>query len=135
MKGISILLLGAVIITTSCATGRNFQNEFGAVNHAIVGNSDTSQMSNADLKRSIASAYLEGELTAEQARIAHMQLDVKGHLTAEQIAVINRDRLASRHQYESNKETLDVYRDVTQTGSSIIGDIRDVKNTIRSIFK
>lgn len=136
MKIAKVVTLGLVaILASACAQGSNFSNEFAGMQIASVGTTNTSQMSNRDLKDAIDRAYLEGELTSEQARIAHTQLDVKGHLTAEQIAVINRDRLASRHKYESNKEELDVYRDVTRSGSSMIGDIRDIKSTFGSIFK
>jgi hypothetical protein len=127
------IIASTLLITfTSCSTGSNYKSEFGNIQQA--GNHDVSKMSNSEIHARIKQAYLDGELTAEQARKAHMQLDVKGHLTAEQIALINRDRLNERHKYETNKERLDIYRDVTQTGSSMIGDINNIKNTIRAIF-
>jgi hypothetical protein len=130
----SVVLLSIVALASiGCASGSQYGSEFGGI--ASVGTTDTSQMSKLEMKEAIDRAYLDGELTAEQARKAHTQLDVKGHLTAEQIAVINRDRLAERHRYETNKETLDVYRDTTRTGSSMISDLNSIKNTIGSIFK
>ncbi len=130
----SVVLLSIIALASiGCASGSQYGSEFGGI--ASVGMTDTSQMSKLEMKEAIDRAYLDGELTAEQARKAHTQLDVKGHLTAEQIAVINRDRLAERHRYESNKETLDVYRDTTRTGSSMISDLNSIKNTIGSIFK
>lgn len=121
--------LGLTISACSAGTS-NYQNEFNGI-----GNTQTASMSNDDLRKAIDHAYLDGELTAEQARKAHIQLDVKGHLTAEQIAVINRDRLAQRSKYETNKENLDVIRDVGQTGSSVLSDVYNMKNTINSIFR
>lgn len=129
-----LLVIGISILASGCVQASSYREEFAGMGVGSVGRVDTSNMSKREMQNAIDMAYLDGELTAEQARKAHIQLDVKGHLTAEQIAVINRDRLAKRHEYESQKETLDVYRDVTQTGSSIFGDIRDVKNTISSIF-
>ena len=127
-----LAVVTALLFLSGCSAGSTYKSEFGNV--AEVGTTDTSEMSRAEMREAIDRAYLDGELTAEQARKAHTQLDVKGHLTAEQIAVINRDRLAKRHEYESKKESLDVYRDVTQTGSSMISDMNDIKNTIRAIF-
>lgn len=109
-----ICILTLSFSLNACAASSQYKSEF-----SDIGNTQTASMSNDDLKRAIDRAYLEGELTAEQARKAHTQLDVKGYLTAEQIAVINRDRLAQRHKYETNKENLDVIRDVGQTGSSV----------------
>lgn len=129
-----ITVLTLSISLSACAAKSNYNQEFGGV-RTNVGNAQTASMSNDDLRRAIDRAYLDGELTSEEARKAHTQLDVKGHLTAEQIAVINRDRLAQRHEYETNKENLDVLRDVTQTGSSMISDVNDIKNTVGSIFR
>ncbi len=122
-------------MASACVQGSSYREEFAGMGVGNVGRTDVAGMSKGDIKNAIDRAYLEGELTSEQARKAHIQLDVKGHLTAEQIAIINRDRLAARHEYESKKEVLDVYRDVTRTGSSMVGDVRDVKNTISSIFR
>ena len=131
MKFISVLsVLTLSISLNACAPRSQYQSEFSGI-----GNTQTASMSNDDLKRAIDRAYLEGELSAEQARKAHIQLDVKGHLTAEQIAVINRDRLAQRHEYETNKENLDVIRDVGQTGSSVLSDVYNMKNTVNAIFR
>jgi hypothetical protein len=131
----NILVLSLALLSSACAQSSSYREEFAGMGVDSVGRTNTAYMSNEDLSKAIDRAYLEGELTAEQARKAHIQLDVKGHLTAKQIAVINRDRLAPRHEYESKKEDLDVYRDITSTGSSIIGDVRDIKNTINSIFR
>ena len=120
------------LLSVGCTSGSTYRSEFGGIQS--VGMTDTSQMSRGEMHSAIEHAYLDGELTAEQARKAHMQLDVKGHLTAEQIAVINRDRLAERHKYETQKETLDVYRDTTRTGSSVLSDIHDMRHTIEAIF-
>ncbi len=128
-----ILATGLALALSACSAGSNYSNEFGQI--GAVGTSDTSQLSNADMHAAIERAYLEGELTSEQARKAHTQLDVKGHLTAEQIAVINRDRLNQRHKYESSKEKLDVYRDVTKTGSSMVNNIKSMRDTLKVFFK
>jgi mRNA-degrading endonuclease toxin of MazEF toxin-antitoxin module len=117
----------------ACAKSASPQAEFGQI--ASVGTTDVSRMSKAEIHDRIQTAYLDGELTAEQARKAHTQLDVKGHLTAEQIAVINRDRLAKRGEYETNKENLDVLRDMGKTGTSVLSDINNMKNTIGQIFR
>jgi hypothetical protein len=135
MKFSSVLLLSVSLLASACVQASSYREEFSGMGVGNVGRTDTASMSKGDLKNAIDRAYLDGELTAEQARKAHIQLDVKGHLTAEQIAIINRDRLAARHEYESKKEVLDVYRDVTRTGSSMIGDVRDIKNTVGSIFR
>ena len=135
MKFSSVLLLSVSLLASACVQASSYREEFAGMGVGKVGRTDTASMSKGDLKNAIDRAYLDGELTAEQARKAHIQLDVKGHLTAEQIAIINRDRLAARHEYESKKEVLDVYRDVTRTGSSMIGDVRDIKNTVGSIFR
>lgn len=135
MKFSSVLLLSVSLLASACVQASSYREEFSGMGVGNVGRTDTASMSKGDLKNAIDKAYLDGELTAEQARKAHIQLDVKGHLTAEQIAIINRDRLAARHEYESKKEVLDVYRDVTRTGSSMIGDVRDIKNTVGSIFR
>lgn len=135
MKLTSVVLLSLTLVASACVQASSYREEFAGMGIGGVGRTDTASMSKGDIKNSIDRAYLDGELTAEQARKAHIQLDVKGHLTAEQIAIINRDRLAARNEYEGKKETLDVYRDVTQTGSSMIGDVRDVRYTIESIFK
>ena len=108
-----------------------YENEFSRV--ALVTGSAPG-MSQEETAAAIDRAYLDGVLTAEQAKKAHIQLDVKGHLTAEEIAVINRNRLAKRDQYETKKEDLDVIRDVAQTGSSVLADINDIKGTFQAIF-
>ena len=125
--------LGLMVATGCYSVNPAYQSEFGGF--SMPGTRDVSSMSRKELHSAIELAHLDGELTAEQARKAHLQLDVKGHLTAEQVAVINRDRLAKRDAYETSKEQLDVVRDVFGTGSSTVNDIRDIKNTIRSIFK
>ena len=133
MKSVNVVsIFAALMLLSGCAAGSSYGSEFGQI--ASVGTTDTSSMSKGQMHSAIERAYLDGELTAEQARKAHTQLDVKGHLTAEQIAVINRDRLASRHKYESKKEQLDIFRDVTQSGSSMVSDVFDIKNTIKAIF-
>lgn len=132
MKVSSLAVLVFFGAFVGCGATSNFAQEFGGVQS--VGTTDTASMSNDELRAAIDRAYLDGELTSEQARKAHTQLDVKGHLTAEQIAVINRDRLAKRHEYESKKEGLDVLRDVTQTGSSMTSDVYDIKNTLKALF-
>jgi hypothetical protein len=91
-------------------------------------------MGQEELHAAIERAHLDGELTEEEARKAHTQLDVKGHLTQEQIMVINRDRLAKRDAYESRKEQLDVIRDTAQTGTSVTSDVYNVLNNVRAIF-
>jgi len=131
----SLVVLSLLVSLSACVQGSTYRGEFAGMGINTAGGMNTAGMTNSDLKNAINRAYLEGELTSEQARKAHTQLDVKGHITAEQIAVINRDRLAARGEYESKKEVLDVFRDVTQTGSSMVGDVRDVRNTIRSIFR
>lgn len=120
------------LITTGCAAKSNYRSE---INVASVGTTDVSELSEGQMHAKIRKAYLDGELTSEQARKAHTQLDVRGHLTAEQIAMINRDRLEKRHDYESKKEVLDVVRDTAQTGTSVLGDINNAKNILGSIFK
>ncbi len=130
-KIVALVIVG--LMMGACAKSSNYQGEFGQVQS--VGTTDVSRMSKAELHDRIQTAYLDGELTAEQARKAHMQLDVKGHLTAEQIAVINRDRLAQRGEYETKKENLDVLRDMGKTGSSVLSDINNMKNTIGDIFR
>ena len=132
LKVLNMVLMAALV--SGCATSfeepHGYQGEFTQV--AIVGGA-TPGMNKAQMAEAIDRAYLDGVLTAEQARKAHLQLEVKGHQTAEEIAVINRNRLAKRDQYETRKESLDVIRDVGQTGSSIVSDINDIKNTIRAI--
>ncbi len=70
----------------------SYREEFAGMGTGSVGRTDTAGMSKGDIKNAIDRAYLDGELTSEQARKAHIQLDVKGHLTAEQIAFIEKDR-------------------------------------------
>jgi hypothetical protein len=131
-----VILSGVVFLLSACAQGSSYRQEMYSLSGVSqVGNSDLSGLSNADIKRGINRAYLDGELTAEQARKAHIQLDVRGHQTAEEIAIINRDRLDNRGKYETNKESLDVLRDVTSTGSSMVSDVRDVRYTIQSLFR
>jgi hypothetical protein len=125
-------LLGILLLTGCYSVNPAYQNEFGGFK--MPGTTDVSSMSREQMHSAIEVAYLDGELTAEQSRKAHLQLDVKGHLTQEQIAVINRDRLAKRDAYETSKEQLDVVRDVFGTGSSTLGDINYMKNTISDIF-
>lgn len=125
--------IGVAILTSCYSVNPAYHSEFGGF--SMPGTRDVSSMSRQELHSAIELAHLDGELTAAQARKAHLQLDVKGHLTAEQVAVINRDRLAKRDAYETSKEQLDVVRDVFGTSSSAANDIRDIKNTIRSIFK
>jgi hypothetical protein len=125
-------LLGLALLTGCYSVNTAHQSEFGGFKMA--GTADVSSMSREQLHSAIEVAYLDGELTSEQARKAHLQLDVKGHLTQEQIAVINRDRLAKRDAYETSKEQLDIVRDVFGTGSSALGDINYMKNTISNIF-
>lgn len=132
-----VLRLGFIAIVGFVATGcASHQSTYRSeMQVASVGTTDVSGLSNAQIHAKIKTAYLDGELTAEQARKAHTQLNVRGHLTAEQIAMINRDRLEKRHQYESKKEVLDVIRDTAQTGTSVLGDINNAKNIIGTIFK
>lgn len=125
-------LLALALVTGCYSVNPAYQAEFGGFK--MPGTSDVSSMSRDQVHKAIELAYLDGELTAEQARKAHLQLDVKGHLTQEQVAVINRDRLAKRDAYETSKEQLDIVRDVFGTGSSALGDINYMKNTISSIF-
>ena len=121
------------LVAVGCAAPTTaYQSEFGGFN--MPGTMATAGMNREDMHAAIEHAYLDGELTAEQARKAHLQLDVKGHLTQEQMAVINRERLAKRDVYETRKEQLDVIRDTTATGSSVTSDIKDTIDTIRSIF-
>ena len=135
-RSTSLILLGLTLFSAACSQGSTYRQDMYALSGVSrVGNSDLSGLSNGDIKRGIDRAYLDGELTAEQARKAHIQLDVRGHQTAEEIAIINRDRLGERHKYETNKEGLDVLRDVTHTGSSMVSDVRDVRYTIQSLFR
>jgi hypothetical protein len=128
-----IFSLSVFLLTGCYSVNPAYKGEFGGF--SMPGARDASTMGRQELHSAIELAHLDGELTAEQARKAHLQLDVKGHLTAEQVAVINRDRLGKRDAYETSKEQLDVVRDVFGTGSSTVNDVRDIKNTIRSIFK
>lgn len=125
-------LFGVVLLTGCYSVNTAQQSEFGGLK--MPGTMDVSSMSRDQIHSVIEVAYLDGELTSEQARKAHLQLDVKGHLTQEQVAVINRDRLAKRDAYETSKEQLDVVRDVFGTGSSALGDVNYMKNTISDIF-
>lgn len=130
----SLLLI--VIVSTGCSAlspspNAGYNTEFGGISG---GSARAAKMNDSEVHDAIDRAALEGDLTAEEARTAHLQLDVKGHLTDEQIAVINRDRLAKRDTYETNKESLDVLRDVTQTGSSMTSDVNNTINTIKAIF-
>lgn len=129
--GLSLILAGSAVGCAQQSTA--YQSEFGSV--ASVGTTDTSQMSPTELHASIEQARLDGDLTAEQARKAHTQLDVKGHLTREQIMVINRDRLAKRDKYETNKENLDVIRDTLSTGTSVTSDANSILGNIKALFK
>ena len=130
----SIAAIAVSLLMSGCAAqSTGYQDEFGG--YGTPGAVDTSNMSRDEMHAAIEKAALHGELTAEQARTAHMQLDVKGHLTQEQIQVINRDRLAKRDTYETKKENLDVFRDVFQTGTSITGDINSTIDNIGAIFK
>lgn len=127
---VSLLLFGAI----GCAEQSTaYQSEFGGI--ASAGTKDTSNMSPDELHASIEQARLDGDLTAEQARKAHTQLDVKGHLTREQIMVINRDRLAKRDKYETNKENLDVMRDTLSTGTSVTSDANNILSNIKALFR
>jgi len=125
-------LLSLALLTGCYSVNTAHQSEFSGFK--MPGTTDISSMSREQMHSAIEVAYLDGELTSEQARKAHLQLDVKGHLTQEQVAVINRDRLAKRDAYETSKEQLDVVRDVFGTGSSALSDINYMKNTISDIF-
>ena len=129
--GLAMVLVGCSAVTGPQSTG--YQTEFGGI--ASVGRQDASTMSRGELHSAIETAYLDGELTAEQARKAHAQLDVKGHLTTEQIRVINRDRLAKRDAYETRKEELDVLRDTASTATSVTSDVNNVLDNVRAIFR
>lgn len=126
-------VLALVVLTGCYSVGTSHQTEFGGIRMGDTG--DVSAMSRGELHAAIERAHLQGELTAEQARTAHLQLDVKGHLTAEQVAVINRDRLAKRDAYETSKEQLDIVRDVFGTGSSALSDLNNMRHSIQGIFK
>ena len=127
------ILVPALICVGCSGASHGYQTEFGGIS-SNVGTRDTSNMSRSELHASIERAHLDGELTAAEARKAHMQLDVKGHLTQEQIRVIHRDRLAKRDEYETNKERLDVIRDYGQTGTSVTSDINNIIDNVKSIF-
>ena len=129
---VSLICLIAVVGVGCAAPSTSYQSEFGG--YGQPGVSGTSPMSRGDMHAAIEYAYLDGELTAEQARKIHLQLQVKGHLTQEQMAVISRDRMAKRDTYESNKESLDVIRDTAATGSSVLSDVQSTISTIRDIF-
>lgn len=131
-KYLLALAIGSVVFTGCYAPSTAYKDEFGGFQ--MPGQQNVSNMSRDELHSAIELAYLDGELTKEQARKAHLQLDVKGHLTAEQVAVINRDRLAKRDAYESRKEELDVVRDTFGTGTSVLGDIGNMKDAIKGIF-
>lgn len=126
-----------LIVCVGCSAmmdqSTNYQTEIGGVQQ--VGSRDVSSMSRGEIHAAIERAYLDGELTAEEARKAHTQLDVRGHLTQEQIHIIHRDRLAKRDAYESRKEQLDVLRDIGQTGTSVTSDVNNVLDNIRAIFR
>ena len=129
-RGCSVL---AFVLLAGCySVGTSHQTEFGGIKMGGAG--DVSSMSRGELHASIERAHLQGELTAEQARTAHLQLDVKGHLTSEQVAVISRDRLAKRDAYETSKEQIDIVRDVFGTGSSALNDLSNMKDAIQGIF-
>jgi hypothetical protein len=133
----NVFILGLCVSATSGCASSNMNGPFGyegEFQQVAMVTGSTPGMSNQETSEAIDRAYLDGVLTSEQARKAHMQLDVKGHQTAEEIAVINRNRLAKRDQYETKKEDLDVIRDTAQTGSSVVSDIRDIKNTVHNIF-
>lgn len=136
MRRFQILSLLPVAFTIGCSAlsdpSTGYQTEVGGV--ASVGTQDASSMSREDLHAEIERAYLDGELTAEQARKAHTQLDVRGHLTQEQIRIIHRDRLAKRDGYETRKEQLDVLRDIGQTGTSVTSDVNNILDNVRAIF-
>lgn len=127
------LFLAPLLVLVGCSgASTGYQTEFGGVQQ--VGMQDTSSMSRSEMHAAIEHAYLDGELTSEQARKAHTQLDVKGHLTQEQIRVIHRDRLAKRDEYETKKEQLDVIRDYGQTGSSVTSDINNIISNVKGFF-
>jgi hypothetical protein len=132
LVGKAFCLLGLALLTGCYSVNTAYQGEFSGFK--MPGTTDVSSMSREQIHSAIEVAYLDGELTSEQARKAHLQLDVKGHLTQEQVAVISRDRLAKRDAYETSKEQLDVVRDVFGTGSSAVSDINYMKNTISDIF-
>lgn len=127
----SLLLLPLLTFIGCAGASTGYQTEFGGVQQV---GQDTSSMSRTEMHSAIEHAYLDGELTSEQARKAHMQLDVKGHLTQEQIRVIHRDRLAKRDEYETKKESLDVIRDYGQTGTSVTGDINNIITNVKGFF-
>lgn len=130
----SIIALATLMVSmTGCySVNPAYKSEFGGFE--MPGQTNLGGMSRNEMHSAIEVAYLDGELTAEQARKAHLQLDVKGHLTAEQVAVINRDRLAKRDAYETSKEQLDIVRDNFSTGSSVVSDVYYMKNAINAIF-
>lgn len=125
---LSLLSIGCSAVDTTR------MGEFAGLGIQSPGQTDTSNMSRGEMHAAIQRAHLDGELTAEQARKAHMQLDVKGHLTREQIMVIRRDRLAKRDAYETKKENLDVVKDVFGTGTDVTGNINSTIDNIKAIF-
>lgn len=130
-----ILIPFCVLALCSCSSSFENHNSYsGEFNQVAMATGSTPGMTQYETKEAIDRAYIDGVLTAEQAKKAHIQLDVKGHQTQEEIAVINRNRLAKRDQYETRKEGLDVIRDTTQTGSSVVSDINDIRRTFEILF-
>jgi hypothetical protein len=135
MRVVGIFSFSLAFCLIGCSASFEDRNAYqGEFNRVAMVTGATPGMTQAETAEAIDRAYLDGVLTAEQAKKAHMQLDVKGHQTAEEIAVINRNRLSKRDQYETRKEGLDVMRDTTQTGSSMISDLNSIRGTLESLF-
>ena len=90
MKVSRIMLISVSLLASACFPAGTFGDGFSALE--LPAKVDIDSLPKEDIKQAIDRAYLNGEFTSEEAIKAHIQLDVKGHLTAEQIAVIEKDR-------------------------------------------
>jgi len=93
----------------------------------------TQGLSKGEIHDAIDRAYLEGQLTSEQARKAHLELSVKGNLTREQMMVVYRDAAVRQENYERKTENLDIVRDTIGTGSTAAWQIITVIQGLKGL--
>lgn len=96
-------VLGIVLLAGCYSVNTSRPSEIDGL--AIPGASDRASMSSKQLHSAIEVAHLDGQLTAEQARKAHLEIDETGHSTHEQLTAVQHDALGKERSIRRQRSS------------------------------
>ena len=130
----AIFTVATLIVTSGCSMYQpTYKQEMGKYDEPVGERSDIFYKSNEEIHRDIERAIDRGQLTQAEAYTAHERLNVRGHLTEEEMQIIYRDRTVQQNEYQAKKQDLDVVKDVGWTVQSLAQSAAAAARAIQSI--